>query len=419
VTKSVNARLCLMMFLEFAVRGMWYPFLANYLVAGRGDGGLGFSESQSGWVLGFAGALGAVTAPVIAGRVADRYLNAERALALLHCIAAGLLFLNASSKSFALFLTVMIWFSIAYAPTQSLTSSLALSHLTNPERTFPRVRLWGTIGWITTSALFTYLVLNSPSKAVNIARIPMAMRAAGVMAIGYAAYAFFLLPSTPPVDHEPGPLLPARALGLLRIRSVLVLCLVAIPVAAIHTAYYLNIGPFLSDSVGIRLKLVGPTLAIAQISEVGCLFVLGPMLKRFGYTTVLTFGVAAQAARFVVFAIDPPAAVVCVALALHGVAFACFFTTATLYIEKVSPKEIRHSAQTVFGIILFGIGPALAGPYAQWFDRMKLRGVAGSVPNFTAIWTAQAAIAAVCAVAIAVMFRPKPKPRIVVEPLAV
>ncbi len=410
-----------MMFLEYAVRGMWYPFLANYLSANRADRGLGFTSGQTGWVLGFAGALGAITAPLLAGRAADRYLNAERALALLHCVAGTLLFLNASSTSFAAFFLIMICFSIAYAPTQSLANSLALSHLSNREHTYPRTRMWGTIGWIVTSALFTFVVLRSPNRATNIARIPQAMRAAGVMAILYAGYAYFLLPKTPPTDRSPAPLLPLRSLALLRNPSVLVLSLVAVPVATIHTAYYLNIGPFLSTVVGIHLKWVGPTLAIAQLSEVGCLFILGPTLQRFGYTAILTFGIAAQALRFIIFAIDPPAQVVCVALALHGIAFACFFTTATLYIERVSPPQIRHSTQTLFGVVLFGLGPALAGPYASIFNHMVIHTANGAVPNFRDIWWTQAAIAAVCGLAVIMLFQPGesladgPVPRTVAE----
>ncbi len=405
-SRSITIRLCLMMFLEYAVRGMWYPFLANYLTARRVDHGLEFTAGQTGWVLGFAGALGGILAPVLAGRLSDRFLNAEKALAILHCVAGALLFWNASSTTFSGFLLVMILFSIAYAPTQALTNSLALSHLVDREHSYPRTRMWGTIGWIVTSALFTYVVLRSPDPAVNIGRIPQAMRAAGAMAILYAAYAFFLLPKTPPTDVEPGPLLPTRALALLKNRSVLVLSLLAIPVAAIHTAYYLNIGPFLSDVVGIPLKMVGPTLAIAQVSEVGCLFVLGPALKRFGYTGVLVFGVAAQAIRFAVFAVDPPAGIVCVSLALHGVAFACFFTTATLYIERVSPPEIRHSTQTVFGFVMFGIGPALAGPYAAVFEQMVTRTATGVVPDYRVIWWTQAAVAVGCGAGIACFFRP-------------
>ena len=410
-TRSVNVRLCLMMYLEFAVRGMWYPFLANYLTAARAGGGLGFTVGQSGWVLGLAGAVGAVLAPAVGGRLADRAMNAERALAVLHCAAAGLLFANASSRSFPAFLGLMVCFSVAYAPTQSLTTSLAVSHLADRERQFPRVRLWGTIGWITTSALFTFVVLTSPDKATNVARIPIAMRAAGVMAIGYAIYAYFGLPRTPPVPQASGETLLRRAFGLLRDRSVLALMVVAIPVATLDTAYYLNVGPFLNTAVGVPLRLVGPTMAISQVSEVGCLFALGPLLKRFGYRRVLTVGVSAQVVRFTVFAIDPPAPVVCAALALHGVAFACFFTTAALYVARVSPADARHSSQTVFGIALFGLGPALAGPYTQLFDHLVTRTATGTVPNFRAIWSAQAGVAAACTVGVLALFRPALDPR--------
>ena len=397
-----------MMYLEFAVRGMWYPFLANYLRASRDGGGLGFTAGQAGWVLGFASAVGAVCAPVIGGRLADRHLNAERALGVLHCIAAGLLFLNASSQSFALFFVVMICFSLAYAPTQSLTTSLAVSHLDDRERQFPRVRLWGTIGWITTSALFTFVVLRSPVKATNIARIPMAMRAAGTMAIGYAAYAFFGLPKTPPAGHVPGQAPLREAFGLLRVPSVRAVTLIAIPVAMLDTAYYLNIGPFLNAAVGVPLRWVGPTMAIAQVSEVGCLFVLGRTLQRLGYRRVLLIGVSAETIRFIVFALDPPAPVVIVTLGLHGVAFACFFTTAILYIHRLATQAIRHSAQTVFGIALFGIGPALAGPYSSLFDGLVVHTPTGVTPNFRAIWWAQAAVAATCTAAVVLLFHPRP-----------
>jgi nucleoside transporter len=396
-----------MMFLEYAVRGMWYPYLANYLSASRSVHGMGFTSGQTGWVLGFANALGAFTAPLIAGQVADRFLNAEKALAILHGAAAALLFLNASSTTFAPFFCIMLCFSIAYVPTQSLANSLALSHLSNREHSYPRVRLWGTIGWISTSSLFTYVVLRSGDPATNIARIPDAMRAAAVLAICYAGYAFFILPATPPADVSRGPLLPVQTLRLLREPSVLALMLIAMPIAAIHIAYYLNIGPFLSTVVGVPLKWVGPTLAIGQLSEVAFLFLLGPLLQRFGFTALLTIGAAAQALRFMVFALNLPAPVVIASLSLQGVAFACFFPTAILFVERMSRPEIRHSAQTIFGIVLFGLGPALAGPYSEIFDRFTRHTEAGTVANFPVIWWTQAGIAAASTIAILLFFRPK------------
>jgi MFS family permease len=92
---------------------------------------------------------------------------------------------------------------------------------------------------------------------------------------------------------------------------------------------------------------------------------------------------------------------------LHGVAFACFFATAILYVEQVFPPQVRHSAQTAFGIVLFGLGPALAGPYSQLFDQFTKQTPAGVVPNFQAIWWTQSAIAAVSAIAILIFFRPQ------------
>ena len=170
-----------------------------------------------------------------------------------------------------------------------------------------------------------------------------------------------MLPKTPPADNNPGPLLPTRALSLLRNPSVLVLSAVAIPVATIHTAYYLNIGPFLSSVVGIPLKWVGPTLALAQLSEVFCLLALGPCLKRFGYLRILLFGIGAQAGAIHDLRHRPArlgrlhvahAARDRLRLLLHD---------ATLYIEHMCDPSVRHSTQTVFGLVLFGIGPALRG----------------------------------------------------------
>ncbi len=418
--RSLTARLCLMMFFEQGVRGTWYPYLANYLTAPRANHGLGFSSGQTGWVLGFGNALGAITAPLVAGQVADRYLNAERALSILHVLSAILLIFMSSQTAFPPFLLFTLLFSIAYVPTQSLTNSLALSHLEDREHSYPRVRLWGTIGWMVTGSLFTYIVLRSPDPAINTARIAKALQAAAALAIAYAMYAFFLLPETPPTVSTPGQpavsgaersaasprfsaLAPARALAMMRDPSILVLTLIALPVAAIHTAYYLNIGPFLTTVVGIPQKLLGPTLSISQTSEVVLLFTLGPILRRFGYKTVLTIGAAAQAVRFIVFAIAPPAPFILVSLTMHGVAYACFFTSAILYIERCAPPDIRHSAQTVFGIVLFGLGPALAGPYSQFFDLF----IKAGRPNFPAIWTIQAVVASASALGILLFFRPR------------
>ena len=56
-----------MMFLQYALWGAWLPVTARYLSASVSDGGLGFTGSQIGMILGLAGSIGAIAAPFIAG----------------------------------------------------------------------------------------------------------------------------------------------------------------------------------------------------------------------------------------------------------------------------------------------------------------------------------------------------------------
>jgi nitrate/nitrite transporter NarK len=71
-------RLSLMMLLQYAVWGAWLPVASRYLSAG-----LGFSETQISLLLGLAGSIGAISAPFLAGQLADRHFSTERCLAAL------------------------------------------------------------------------------------------------------------------------------------------------------------------------------------------------------------------------------------------------------------------------------------------------------------------------------------------------
>ncbi len=73
--KSNVGRLSFMMFLQYAVWGAWLPLAARYLTASTAQGGLGFTGTQMGTILGLAGSIGAIAAPFIAGQLADRYFS--------------------------------------------------------------------------------------------------------------------------------------------------------------------------------------------------------------------------------------------------------------------------------------------------------------------------------------------------------
>ena len=206
----VKSRLGMMMFLQYAVWGIWLPVLATYLQSTTADGGLGFTSGQVGWILGVAGSIGAVSAPFIAGQFADRYFSTEKFLAVL-LVLGGIVKLTLSYQdSFTAWLILATLYSVLYMPTLSLTNSMAFAHLDDPDNEWPRIRVLGTIGWIAASWLFPMIWLQTdlefqilPPFFVGTevpdatARLADTLKVSGVLAILYAGFCL-LLPHTPP-----------------------------------------------------------------------------------------------------------------------------------------------------------------------------------------------------------------------------
>jgi MFS family permease len=157
----LGLRLYVMMFLQYAVYGLWLPIAARFLSADRAAGGLGFSDFQIGMIIAVAGAIGALSAPFIAGQIADRYVAPARCLAVLLFFGGVIKFITAYQTTYAAWLWLSIAYALLFMPTLSLTNSLAMGHLPDAKRQFPRVRAVGTIGWIVMAWVFPMVWLQS------------------------------------------------------------------------------------------------------------------------------------------------------------------------------------------------------------------------------------------------------------------
>jgi hypothetical protein len=116
-----------MMFLQYAVWGAWLPVAARYLSASTAEGGLGFSGTQIGLILGLAGSIGAMASPFIAGQVADRWFSTERFLAVLLAVGGVIKWVTASQTSYTAWLWLSILYSVVYMPTLALSNSMAFA----------------------------------------------------------------------------------------------------------------------------------------------------------------------------------------------------------------------------------------------------------------------------------------------------
>jgi nucleoside transporter len=425
----VKTRLSVMMILQYAIWGVWLPQLAQYLQAPTESGGLGFSSGQVGILLGLAASIGAVTAPFIAGQFADRYFSTERFLAALILLGGFVKYITAGQTSYGAWLGLSILYSVLYMPTLSLTNSIAFAHLDDVNKNWPKVRVMGTFGWIAAGWIFPMVWLQTDlhfrllppflvgnEVADSTARIADTLRVAGVLSVLYAMFCF-ALPRTPPKKEASESLAFAKAFRLLRHPSFALLVLASLPISIIHQVYFMQTAPFFTNHLGMRTPDVLPAMTVGQFAEIFVMWMLGWILSRLGFRWTIALGGLAYILRYAIWglvSIGPAAAgdganssvgiaIAVSSQALHGFCYSCFFATAYIYTERIAEADIRNSAQTVFGIIILGVGPVLAGPFLAGLAQVF--GTEGVVTNFSGMWLTLAAIAAVTTVVFAAMFR--------------
>jgi nucleoside transporter len=414
-----TGRLSLMMFLQYAVWGAWLPLAARYLTASPGDGGLGFTGAQVGAILGLAGSIGAIASPFIAGQFADRYFSTERFLALLLALGGVLKWVTAAQTGYSAWLVLSILYSVVYMPTLALSNSLAFSHLEDRGH-FGKVRVWGTIGWIAASWVFPMLYLQTdlrlhwmppfltgPELPNVTARLADSLRFSALISWGYALFCL-ALPHTPPRKEGVEKLAFAKAFRLLGERSFLVLVLASLPISVIHQVYFLQTPPFLS-SLGLLDSQIGPAMTIGQFSEIFIMALLGLLLVRLGFRNVIALGALAYFVRYTIWSYPTlPVGLLVASQFLHGICYACFFAAAYIYTDRVAPADVRHSAQTVFGILILGGGPVLGGMLSGWLADTYAR--SGSQVDYGALWRVVSLIGLAAAVFFWTSFRERKAP---------
>ncbi|GAC1317594.1 MAG: hypothetical protein NVSMB14_15980 [Isosphaeraceae bacterium] len=146
-------RLALMMGLLYAVQGAWWPLFTVHLRE------LGVSGRERGWLFATM-AIAAILSPLGIGRIADRFLAAERMLALVYAVGGAMLLVpalgiaHAFVPMFALFLAY--W--LLTVPGLGLSNAIALRNLDHPREDFGAVRLWGTVGWMAVGWVVSFVM---------------------------------------------------------------------------------------------------------------------------------------------------------------------------------------------------------------------------------------------------------------------
>jgi len=415
---SLNARLSFMMFLQYAIWGAWLPILYPFLLGHRG-----FSLDQVGMILA-AGAVGAIFGPFIAGQVADRHFATEKFLGISHLIGAALVWILAATESFSVFLTVSLLYGLIYAPTLALTNSLCFHHLTDRDRQFGPIRLWGTIGWIIAGiAVGQWLAYeHSPADATgdalaaawNVGRAD-AFRLSGLLGVIMGLYCY-TLPHTPPATEARQANATMEALGEAKRQPLLTLFLLAVPISVIHQFYFVHTSDFLSvlqsnvtaakgfaewigDIFGVG---GGGLMTVGQIVEIIVLAMIPLVAKRMSRKSLLALGIMAYAARMALFAYTDSIVTIMLGVALHGLCFGCFIFVAFMVVDEETTPDVRASAQNLFNLVIVGIGIIVG----SWFATSIVGNwaSAGGAMDYTKLFSVPMWIAIACLVILLIAY---------------
>ena len=370
--------LSIMMFLQFAIWGSWvivyYPFLL----------GKGFTPTQA-TALNANVYLGAMLSMLFAGYLADRFINSERLMAICHIVGAGLLFLMSQltdpSQYWYLF-AVTFAYSLVFNPTLSVINSLTFRNVPDSGRDFPGLRVFGTIGWICAGLLIDRIFSGS-TPGVDGKAVPNTIATSGpllqasVISLLLGVYCLVALPKTPPTGSGAGALDFLRALAMLKDFSFAVFFVITLVASIAMGMYFNSAGDFLGKGVGV--KNVGSTLAIGQGVELLLLVMLPFFLKQYGLKKVMAVGLFCWALRYFLFAnatSDSPWFYLAIlGVALHGFCFDFFFAAGFIHADKSAPEDLKASAQSLLGFLVYGLGTWLgtitSGQLSERFKTME------------------------------------------------
>jgi nucleoside transporter len=396
MTAATRIKLSVMMFLEYFIWGAWYVTLGTWLGAT-----LGFSGEQIGITYGTT-AVAAMISPFFVGMIADRFFATERLLVVLHAVGAAALFYASTQTTFGPLYAVILVYTLLYMPTLALTNSLSFRQMQDPGREFPRVRVFGTIGWIVAGLVVGTLGVEATATPVRVA-------AAGSFLL---ALFCFSLPHTPP--HKTGPVrlrdvLGLDALKLLRDRSFAVFVLGSFLVCIPLQFYYAFANPYLNE---IGVTNAAGKMTLGQMSELVFMLLMPWFFRRLGVKYMLLVGMAAWVTRYLLFAYGNNAALVWMlygGIVLHGICYDFFFVTGQIYVDQKAPADVRAAAQGFITFVTYGVGMLigswLSGKVVDRYASM-VNGAGGTVAHdWNRIWLVPAGGALVVLILFAVFFR--------------
>ncbi len=383
--------LWLVFFLQGMTPGFWLPALTNILEA----------KGLGGWValVFVVQPLCALISPLIGGALADQRIAADRLLAWSSFLAAGALLAAFASLDAGWspwwFVGLLGTYAIFSGPSWGLLTTIALTCLPHGERQFPLFRVGATLGWMLAGVLTSYVLRADTS--------PVAGYASAAVRV-LAGFGAFMLPHTPPLGRATSwkSRFGFDAFTLMKHRDHCVFFVVTALFSIPLTAFYMY-APELLKQLGDQRSTA--TMAIAQVSEIIAMLMVGAVMVRFRVKVLLMWALGFSVVRFGMSAYAGETGLIhwhIAGIALHGVCYTFYFITAQVFLDRRVDPGLRGQAQGLLALVTSGIGPLAGALVCGW---LKSHYVTADGQGWMEFWAILAGMIAVCLVIFAIFYR--------------
>lgn len=322
-------------FLYFGVMGLYLPYFNLYCYH------LGFSGLHIGVLSGLR-SVTMVVFPMVWGALADRTKGRRSIYILCNAVSAVIFGLFLLTENFSAMALITVGYGIFYSPLISFLEAITMEHLGRAKQNYGRIRLWGSISFITVVLVFGKLIELFSVRLI-------------IVFILIGSLLLALISFKVPRDRRPmESVLASSAKAFLQRRPVVFLACGWLMLAS-HGAYYGFFSIHL-ETLGYSSTFIGLSWALASTAEIIAMLYSEAIFNRFRLERVLLASFAAAALRWLVLGAASSPAVILLCQCLHALTYGTFHMASILYMDRLSPPDAKNLGQALNNALTYGLG---------------------------------------------------------------
>ncbi|NPA91802.1 MAG: MFS transporter [Chloroflexi bacterium] len=279
--------------------------------------------------------------------VADRFHLHHYLLRVMFVGAAVSMLGLSAVQAFLWIAAFYLAFAFFQSPIPPLLDTAALEALGDHPERYGRLRVWGSIGFITGTWLLGWLIRRW--------HMPL---------LFFYAYATFTLLAAilsrylPRVRPRPQPPLWKGIQHVAGSRAWRVFLSLLVMVGMVNTGMYAFL-PLHVAALGGDERLIGFAWGLGAVTEIPTMWFSQYLLQRWGWGRMFRAVLALYAIRMILYGLMPAATWVIPINLLHGISFTLLWVSSVTFADQHAPPGMRATAQGVVNGTLFGLAAIL------------------------------------------------------------